>query len=82
MLQNERKKKILGQLNARGAVKVHDLADELGISKFHLAHLFKQYTGKSIVQRTGNYMFWKKKKSKRKCRDSKGNVIFRNVPVL
>ena len=33
MLQNERKKKILGQLNARGAVKVHDLADELGTSE-------------------------------------------------
>lgn len=26
------------------------LADELGISKFHLAHLFKLYTGKTIVQ--------------------------------
>ena len=33
MLQNERQRKILNQLKMKDAVKVHDLADELGISE-------------------------------------------------
>ena len=33
MLQNERHRKILNQLKLKDAVKVHDLADELGISE-------------------------------------------------